>query len=61
MWPHNAGAVLAAIQAKQVAVAFRFKRPRIIVFLNFRFAAVVTWNPAMIVSVQALASGRSLA
>jgi hypothetical protein len=38
-----------------VAVAFRFQRPRIIVFLNFWFAAVVTWNLAMIVSVQILA------
>lgn len=38
-----------------IAIAFRFKRPRVIVFLNFWFAAVVTWNLAIIVSAQALA------
>ena len=27
-----------------VAVALKFKRPRVIVFLNFWFAAVVSWN-----------------
>lgn len=38
-----------------VAAAFRFKRPRIIVFLNFWFTVVVTWNLALIVSVQVFA------
>ena len=39
-----------------VAVAFRFKRPRIIVFVNFWFAALVTWNLAVVLA-QALARG----
>jgi hypothetical protein len=43
-----------------VAAAFRFKRPRVIVFLNFWFAAVVTWNLAMILSAQVLAQGPSV-
>jgi hypothetical protein len=38
-----------------LAAAFRFKRPRVIVFLNYWFAALVTWNLAMILSAQALA------
>ena len=32
-----------------VIAAIRFKRSRLIVFLNYWFAAVVTWNLAMIV------------
>jgi hypothetical protein len=32
-----------------VAVAMRFKRPRVVVILNFWFAVLVTWNLAMIV------------
>src|ERR1035441_1475752 len=40
-----------------VAVVFRFKRPRIIVFLNFWFAAVVTWSLAMSLATQLLAHG----
>jgi len=32
-----------------VAAAIRFKRTRLIVFLNYWFTAVVTWNLAMIV------------
>lgn len=32
-----------------VAAAMRFRRPRVVVFLNFWFAAVVSWNLAMIV------------
>jgi hypothetical protein len=44
-----------ALALTLVAVAFRFKRPRVVVFLNFWFAAVVTWNLMMIVSVQVLA------
>jgi hypothetical protein len=43
------GPVAALLIAKILAVllvslALRFKRPRVIVFLNFWFAAVVTWN-----------------
>jgi hypothetical protein len=33
-----------------VTAALRMNRPRIVVFLNFWFAAVVTWNLAMIVT-----------
>jgi hypothetical protein len=32
-----------------VAAALRFKRPRLVVFLNYWFAIVVSWNLAMIV------------
>jgi len=38
-----------------VAFAFRFKRSRVIVFLNYWFAATVTWNLAMIVWAEAFA------
>jgi hypothetical protein len=31
-----------------VAVALKFKRPRLVVFLNYWFAAVVTWNCGLI-------------
>jgi hypothetical protein len=31
-----------------VAAALRFKRPRLVVFLNYWFALVVSWNLAMI-------------
>jgi hypothetical protein len=31
-----------------VAAALKFQRPRLVVFLNFWFAAVVTWNLGMI-------------
>jgi hypothetical protein len=32
-----------------VAVAMRFKRPRVVVFLNYWFAAIVSWNLGTIV------------
>jgi hypothetical protein len=32
-----------------VSIALKFKRPRIVVFLNYWFAAVVTWNCGLIV------------
>lgn len=35
-----------------VATALRFKRPRVVVFLNYWFAAVVTWNLGTIVYTQ---------
>jgi len=49
----RAGPVAALLIAKLFAVllvtmALKFKRPRVIVFLNYWFAAVVTWNCAMI-------------
>ncbi len=49
----RAGPVAALLIAKilavfLVALALRFRRPRVVVFLNYWFAAVVTWNCAMI-------------
>jgi hypothetical protein len=49
----HAGPVAALLIAKifavfLVAAALRFKRPRLVVFLNYAFAALVTWNLAMI-------------
>src|SRR4051812_26424877 len=35
-----------------VAMAIRMKRPRVVVFLNYWFAAVVTWNLANIMLTQ---------
>ena len=35
-----------------VAAALKFKRPRLVVFLNYWFAAVITWNLAMIAIAQ---------
>jgi Domain of unknown function (DUF5658) len=37
------------LAAALVCLALRFKRPRLVVFLNYWFAAVVTWNCALIV------------
>lgn len=49
----HAGPIAALLVAKLFAVflaaaALRLERPRIIVFLNFWFAALVTWNLGMI-------------
>jgi hypothetical protein len=51
------GPVAALLIAKILAVvlvllALRFKRPRVVVFLNFWFAAVVTWNLGTIVAAE---------
>jgi len=51
------GPVAALLIAKILAVALvslalRFKRPRVVVFLNYWFAAVVTWNLATILVAQ---------
>jgi hypothetical protein len=35
-----------------VAVAMKYKRPRLVVFLNYWFAAVVTWNLVTILTEQ---------
>jgi len=45
----NVGPVAALLIAKIMAVflvaaAMKYKRPRLVVFLNYWFAAVVTWN-----------------
>jgi hypothetical protein len=37
-----------------VTVAMRFKRPRFVVFMNYWFAAVVSWNLLMILSTRVL-------
>ena len=49
----RAGPVAALLIAKiiavlLVAIALKFKRPRVVVFLNYWFAAVVSWNLVMI-------------
>ena len=49
----HAGPIAALLIAKilavaLVALALKFKRPRVVVFLNYWFAAVVTWNCLMI-------------
>lgn len=49
----RAGPLAALLIAKifavlLVALALRFKRPRVVVFLNYYFTVVVTWNCAMI-------------
>jgi hypothetical protein len=53
----RAGPVAALLIAKilavlLVAVAMRFKRPRVVVFLNYWFAGVVSWNLGVIVLTQ---------
>jgi hypothetical protein len=53
----RAGPVAALLIAKilavlLVAVAMRFKRPRIVVFLNYWFAGVVSWNLGVIILTQ---------
>jgi hypothetical protein len=45
----HAGPVAALLLAKilavaLVAIALKLRRPRVVVFLNYWFAAVVTWN-----------------
>jgi hypothetical protein len=49
----RAGPVAALLIAKIIAVllvtiALKFKRPRVVVFLNYWFAAVVSWNLVII-------------
>ena len=49
----RAGPVGALLIAKIIAVllvtiALKFKRPRVVVFLNYWFAAVVSWNLVII-------------
>jgi hypothetical protein len=35
-----------------VAAALKYKKPRLVVFLNYWFAAVVTWNLGTILTTQ---------
>ena len=51
------GPVAALLIAKIMAVllvaaAMKYKRPRLVVFLNYWFAAIVTWNLATILTAQ---------
>ena len=51
----HAGPVAALLIAKIIAVllvamAMRFKRPRMVVFLNYWFAVVVSWNLAILLT-----------
>jgi hypothetical protein len=48
-----AALLLAKIMAVLlVSLALKFKRPRVVVFLNYWFAAVVSWNLGMILLAQ---------
>ena len=53
----SVGPVAALLIAKiiavmLVAIAVKVKRPRIVVFLNFWFAAIVSWNLVIILMTQ---------
>ena len=53
----RAGPVAALLIAKIIAVllvamAMKFKRPRMVVFLNYWFAVVVSWNLAVLLLSQ---------
>jgi len=53
----HVGPLTALLLAKILAVALvstalRMKRPRVVIFLNYWFAAVVTWNLAQILWAQ---------
>jgi hypothetical protein len=53
----RAGPLAALLIAKIIAVllvamAIRFKRPRVVVFLNYWLAAVVSWNLIIILTAQ---------
>ena len=59
----RAGPVAALLIAKIIAVllvamAMKFKRPRAVVFLNYWFAAVVSWNLMILLVTQLSAPGR---
>ncbi len=48
------GTIQALLISKSFAIllgmaALRFKRPRVVVFLNYWFAVIVTWNLGMII------------
>jgi hypothetical protein len=47
--PMAALLVAKLFAAALVAIALKMRRPRAVVFLNFWFAAIVSWNLAMIV------------
>ena len=50
-----AGLLIAKLfAALLVAAAIKFQRPRVVVFLNYWFTAVVTWNLLMILKAAAM-------
>jgi hypothetical protein len=55
------GALLIAkiIAVLLVAIALKFKRPRVVVFLNYWLAAVVSWNLGVILLSQLSAHHRN--
>lgn len=48
MGPMAALLIAKLFAAALVAIALRMRRPRAVVFLNFWFVGIVTWNLAMI-------------
>jgi hypothetical protein len=50
--PFAALLIAKIIAVLLVAAAMRYKRPRLVVFLNYWFAAVVTWNLITILATQ---------
>ena len=60
----RAGPVAALLIAKiiavlLVAVAMKFRRPRVVVFLNYWFAVVVSWNLGVLLLTQFSAHQRN--
>ena len=60
----RAGPLAALLIAKiiavlLVAVAMKFRRPRVVVFLNYWFAVVVSWNLAILLVTQFSAHQRN--
>jgi hypothetical protein len=49
--PGSALVVSKLLASVLVCMALRFKRPRLVVFMNYWFAAVVGWNVIMILTV----------
>jgi hypothetical protein len=50
--PFAALLIAKIIAVLLVAAAMRYKRPRLVVFLNYWFAAVVTWNLGTILAAE---------
>src|SRR3954451_1574993 len=52
MGPIAALLIAKIIAVLLVSIAMKFRRPRVVVFLNYWFAAVVSWNLAIILLTQ---------
>ena len=50
--PFAALLIAKIIAVLLVAMAIKYKRPRLVVFVNYWFAAVVTWNLVTILTIQ---------